>query len=239
MLGDSDSDHKTSSTMSKIYVRSNGLTSWQRLLAEPEKHWREGFSAMSLAAFWEAANGVPPEIDRLFRDCSDFCNDTLELLVAFPEWKVPLPGWWRASQNDVFALLRCGDYVIATMIKGKVSETFGPTVGEWLVRPTSGKHQRLEFICGVLGIDRTPPDNIRYQLLHRTASEFIEARRFGTTIAAMVVHSFSPDAAWFDDFAAISKMLGTSAEVGRLNRVSTKSDTALYLGWAKGCLRSD
>jgi hypothetical protein len=125
------------------------------------------------------------------------------------------------------------------MIEGKVSEPFGPTVGEWLVEPTSGKHQRLEFICGVLGIDHHPPDNTRYQLLHRTASAVIEARRFGTTVAAMVVHSFSSDAAWFDDFAAFSDLLGTTAVIGQLNRVSVKSRTPLYLGWAKGDLHSD
>jgi hypothetical protein len=194
---------------------------------------------MSLAHSWEAANGVPPEIDKLFCEHSDFCNEAPELLVAFPEWQVPLPGGQRSSQNDVFALIKCGECVITAMIEGKVSETFGPTVDEWLVKPASGKRQRLEFLCGVLGIDHDPPDNIRYQLLHRTASAVIEARRFGTTVAAMIVHSFSPDAAWFDDFVAFSELLGTTAEIGQLNRVSVKSNTPLYLGWAKGDLHSD
>ncbi|WP_435053481.1 DUF6946 family protein [Mesorhizobium caraganae] len=38
------------------------------------------------------------------------------------------------------------------------------------------------------------PDNIRCQLLHRTASAAIEAQRFKTDIAAMIVHSLSSNA---------------------------------------------
>ena len=41
----------------------------------------------------------------------------------------------------------------------------------------------------MLGIDTPPAPSLRYQLFHRTAAAVIEARRFGTDAAAMVVHS--------------------------------------------------
>jgi hypothetical protein len=45
--------------MTKIYLPSFGPTDWQRLLADPVKHWRVGYSAMALANCWEAAQGLP------------------------------------------------------------------------------------------------------------------------------------------------------------------------------------
>jgi hypothetical protein len=220
--------------MPRIFVPSGGPPDWQRLLAEPDRHWRKGFSAMSLAHSWEAADGLPPEVAKLFRDHPDFHGVEPELLAAFPEWQVPLPGGKRASQNDVFVLARCGERTIAIMVEGKVAESFGPTLGEWLADSTDGKRTRLEFLRTLLGIRRDVPADIRYQLLHRTASALIEARRFGTDAAATVVHSFSPDSFRFDDFAAFCRLLGATPEIGRLACVRINDGMPLYLGWAKG-----
>ncbi len=54
--------------MSKILIPSRGAEDWQRLLAEPEKHWRSGCSAKALAHCWEAAAGFPPSVHDLFAD---------------------------------------------------------------------------------------------------------------------------------------------------------------------------
>ncbi len=35
--------------MPKFYVLADGANDWRPLLAEPEKHWRTGYSAKSLA----------------------------------------------------------------------------------------------------------------------------------------------------------------------------------------------
>lgn len=48
--------------MNTVYVPSKGPQDWQSLLAEPEKHWRRGYSAMELAERWEAADGFPTEL---------------------------------------------------------------------------------------------------------------------------------------------------------------------------------
>jgi hypothetical protein len=89
-----------------------------RFLADPDKQWRTGYSAKSLAACWEAANGLPSEIAELLSQATGAPPSDLELLVAFPEWKVALPGGQRESQNDVFALVRAGSAVVSVAVEG-------------------------------------------------------------------------------------------------------------------------
>jgi len=213
--------------MTKIYVPSSGPSAWQALLADPDKHWRTGFSARTLAHCWERANGIPAEVAALF-------DGPAELLLAIPEHKVSLPGGTRDSQNDVFALLRCGAETWAAAIEGKVNEAFGPTVGEWLAGSSEGKRTRMAFLCETLGLDQTPPPEIRYQLLHRTASALIEASRFKTDGAAMIVHSFSQERAWFSDFAAFVSLFRVPLDHSHRAVVPIKSGRKLLLGWATG-----
>lgn len=37
--------------MKRIYVPTEGPGDWRRLLAKPDLHWREGFSAKALAIY--------------------------------------------------------------------------------------------------------------------------------------------------------------------------------------------
>src|SRR5262245_25892633 len=84
--------------MSKILIPSPGPDAWQKFLAEPDKQWRSGYSAKTLACCWQDCNGLPQEIGELFS--SEFEHELPELLLAIPEHKVPLPGGDRASQID-------------------------------------------------------------------------------------------------------------------------------------------
>lgn len=217
--------------MSAIYVPSKGSSDWQSLLADPEKHWRAGYSAMSLAECWETAKGLPNEIRQLL----SFYGSPSELLLALPEHKVSLPGSHRGkSQNDLFALIRVGEQTLAVMVEGKVEESFDKPLGEWLINASAGKHERLAFICEILGLRHPLPNTIRYQLLHRTASAVLEAKRFKTDMAAMIVHSFSQKRSWFADYAAFVSLFGIDAEPDRLVCVRPNSKPPLYLGWATG-----
>ena len=161
--------------MTAIFIPTSGPESWKTLLADPELHWRKGYSARSLAQCWEAADGLPEEISALVRSREEFGTSLPELLVAFPEWKVPLPGGTRESQNDVFALVRAGGQTLAIAVEGKVSEPFGPIVEKWISERTPGKETRLNYLCELLGISSDKTLKLRYQLLHRTASAIIEA----------------------------------------------------------------
>lgn len=220
--------------MPNIFIPSDGLEDWRKLLAQPDLHWKTGYSARATAYAWEAADGLPPEIVTLLRTHPEFANGLIELLAAFPEWKVPLPGGDRESQSDVFVLARCGEHTLSITIEGKVSETFGPTVGEWLVGASDGKHERLAFLCSVLGINQGNISLLRYQLLHRTVSAILERNRFGMDYAAMIVHSFSQSHEGFDDYKEFVMKLGGYGKRGALESVKLPDGRPLYLGWATG-----
>lgn len=156
------------------------------------------------------------------------------LLLAIPEHKVPLPGGSRPSQTDLFAILRREDRTISCAIEGKVAEAFGPTLGDWLKDHSSGKAERLAYLCGLLGLVQPLPETLRYQLLHRSASAIIEARRFKTDDAAMIVHSFSKDDLWFDDFARFAELFGLQATKNRLLTFALPTGMPMHLGWVTG-----
>lgn len=220
-------------SMRRIYLPSQGAGDWQRLLADPVKHWRAGYSAMALAECWEAADGLPPEIASLMQEV----GPDPELLLAFPEHKVPLPGSRRGdSQNDLFALVRAGDQTVAVAVEGKVDESFGPPIGVWLKDASPGKKERLAHICDLLGLHNPPPNEVRYQLLHRTASAVIEAQRFKTDAAAMIVHSFSPIRTWFEDFSAFAALFDAQVRPDEMICVRPTGNPPLYIGWASGNL---
>lgn len=217
-----------------LLIPSQGPSDWQRLLAEPVKHWKTGFSARSLAHCWEAADGLPPELANLFHRSSQFRGHTPELLLAIPEWEVALPGGTRKSQNDVFALVRCADKIISLTVEGKVNEPFGPTLGDWSSPNTPGKTTRLDFIKKTLGLPEVLPDGLYYQLLHRTASAVIEAERFRANTAAMIVHSFSPERKWFEEYALFVDLMGIKGTKGELEKIELPNGISLHLGWATG-----
>ena len=217
--------------MSRIYIPTAGPGDWQRFLAEPSTQWRTGFSARTLAHCWESANGLPNEIRSMIRPH----GGDPELLFAMPEHKVPLPGASRGqSQSDVFAFARAGDRTFAITIEGKVSEPFAEPLGSWLQNASPGKRERLAYICELLGLALPLPDQIHYQLLHRTASAVIEGRRFKTDAAAMIVQSFSPDSRWFSAFAQFASLFNVSVNRNELVAIRPDTKPPLYLGWASG-----
>jgi hypothetical protein len=224
--------------MKRIFVPSHSPADWQRLLAEPAKQWRSGCSARSLACCWEAAGSTfPPEILSILQSADNPAFEHAELLLAIPEWQVPLPpSRGHPSQNDLFVLARdAHGGLVSIMVEGKVSEPFGQTLSEWLEKATPGRRSRLEFLQNTLGLTRGIPGSIRYQLLHRTASALIEAERFGAKSALMLVHSFSPDRLWLEDYRCFLELFGIlSAVPGQLYRLPAPGPVHLYSGWAEG-----
>ena len=216
----------------KIFIPSSGPNDWRSFLADPDKQWVEGYSAHAIAHSWEKANGFPPEIDSVLQQSSSLSG--IEPLLIFPEWKVPLPGGSRPSQNDIWILARCRLGLVSISIEGKIEESFGPLVGQWKENASKGKLSRLEYLAEVLGILEPIPDHIYYQLLHRTASAVIEAERFGATHAAMLVHSFSPANAGFNDFKNFVGLYNASTEIGKLVSVKALHNIPLHLAWVPG-----
>jgi hypothetical protein len=221
--------------MNKIFIPSTKPDDWQALLAEPQKQWRTGYSARSMAYCWEAAIDFPPEITALLANSGHEAFEQVELLLAIPEYKVALPGGGRPSQNDVFALGKDKHgQLISMAVEGKVQEPFGKTLEEWDPTSSPGKQERLAFLLDTLALPANLPGEIRYQLLHRTASAIIEAHRFNASAAMMVVHSFSQEDHWFEDYQAFLRLFNQEASVGQLVQLNEKDGVKLYAGWARG-----
>lgn len=221
--------------MAKFYVPTEGIESWRKLLAEPDKHWRTGYSARSLAYCWEESQGFPKSVTDVFKSSSFEVFHSVEFILGIPEHKVDLPPkGGRPSQNDLFILAKTRDELISIAVEGKVAEPFGPLVSEWVEDASPGKSERLEFLINLLEINNKDISNIRYQLLHRTASALIEAERFCTPHALMLVHSFSQAHEWFEDYAAFAALYGQKAGPGSLVSIGEISGKNLYLGWVTG-----
>ena len=221
---------------SKIFIPAQSPEDWRKLLADPEKHWRDGFSAKMLAECWQNAGGFPPEIFRLFASTEDAALHDPEMLAAFPEHQVDLPPRGYPSQNDIFVLARDGSGELMTiMVEGKVNERFGETLIEWNAAHSPGKEKRLAFLLDLLGLPAEIPGTIRYQLLHRTGSAMLEAKRFNARSAVMIVHSFSKEKANFTDYAAFLGLYEiANHKSDHLYFLAELEGIKLYCGWASG-----
>jgi hypothetical protein len=215
-----------------IYIPAKEAIDWAQLLSDPEKHWRTGYSARTLAHSWQSADGFPPEIQEAFSH-NELLND-IQLLLAIPEHQVPLVGGSRPSQNDIWALARASKGLVSIAVEGKVSEPFGPTLSEWLTEGSKGKASRLAFLRRELNLNEALAGTIRYQLIHRTGSAVIEAKRFGAPHAVMLVHSFSPSREWFQDFEAFAKLLRAEVAVNRVVYAGQRAGVHLHIGWICG-----
>ena len=220
--------------MPRFFAPADDPADWQRLLAKPDLHWKTGYSARSMAYCWTEAQGFPTEIQAVFENSGISCLHDLEFLIGIPEHEVPLPGGRRPSQNDVFVLAKGSDGLVSISVEGKVSEPFDSPVDKRFAEPTPGQSTRLEFLLDLLELGRDDVGGIGYQLLHRTASAVLEARRFGARHAVMLVHSFSQELMHFDDYASFVGLYGQKAEANRLVEAKQLGGITLYLGWAVG-----
>ena len=59
---------RSQSGTGKILIPTTSPDDWRRLLADPNSHWRTGYSAKTLAYCWEAEPGFPRFLSRVFED---------------------------------------------------------------------------------------------------------------------------------------------------------------------------
>jgi hypothetical protein len=213
----------------------NSLDEWRSLLADPQRHWKPGHSAKTLACSWYSAGGFPPEVAAVFANAPYLQLHDLKPIAGLPEFRVPLPGGNRPSQSDLFILASSAGRLVTITIEGKAREPFGPTLREWLEKPTKGRQQRLASICELLQLPDQLPQTIRYQLLHRTAASVLAAQTFCCNIAIMLVHSFgtllADSVADYQDFLSL---FDASAGIGELAFVGCRKGIDIYFGWAQG-----
>ncbi len=223
--------------MSPIFIPAQSPDDWRQFLAEPERHWKIGYSARALAYCWHAANGFPPEIIHMFEASSMDAFHSVTPLIIIPESKVSLKGKGPASQNDLFVLAKAGDNeLVSITVEGKVEESFGVPLRQWKLAGggfTDNKRTRLEGLAKQIGLAQIP-DDIYYQLLHRTASAVIEAKRFNAKYAVMLVHSFSLTGSWFAEYARFLNLFNVEAHKAHLHYLNSVDGITLYSAWVTG-----
>lgn len=217
-----------------FFVRTSRPEDWQLQLAEPNKQWKSGHSAKALAYCWMEAGGFPSSVKSVFQKSKYNIFKDIDFLAGFVEHKVPLPGGVRPSQNDIFVLAKNKKDVVAIAVEGKVSESFGETIRDWLKDESKGKKTRLKFLSELLQLNQDNLHEIRYQLLHRTASALIEAKRFNASTALMLVHSFSQTHEQFDDYSNFASLFGITAQLNTIHLAKQIDDVNLYLAWIVG-----
>jgi hypothetical protein len=107
-------------------------------------------------------------------------------------------------------------------------------MSDWLAEGSKGKSARLAFLRRELNLNEELAGTIRYQLLHRTASAIIEAKRFGATHAVMIVHSFSPSRDWIQDFEQFASLLRVESAVNKTVSAGIRGGVHLHIGWVCG-----
>lgn len=183
-----------------------------------------------MAHAWEAADGWPHEVQVALKAVPALSE--FRPVLGLPELKTALPGGSRASQTDLMMLASAGHRSMMMGVEGKVDESLGQYLKEWLGDdPSPGKRIRLGYLAEILGLPEGDLGDIRYQLVHRSAAAKIEAEKFGADVAAMIVHVWSDVEDGFNDFRAFAYRLGVDAEIGRLH-YSSRSD--LWIGWIRG-----
>ena len=115
--------------MGRFHIPANDPEDWRPLLADPDKHWKTGYSAKTLAYSWMEANGFPRSVRKVLRDSGIPLFKDVELLLAIPEYHVPLvPYRARPAQNDIFILAKGNGQLISITVEGKVDEPFDKLV---------------------------------------------------------------------------------------------------------------
>jgi len=218
--------------MTHFYLPTKSAQCWRGLLADPDKHWRDGFSAKSLAVCWERGGSFPPEVAAAFRASGIPSFEGLSIVAGFPEYKIQIPpSTRRPSQTDLMVIARAGRELVVIAVEGKVDESFGELVSDWREHDTQGKTERLRFLTDSLGVPGEQLDGVRYQFLHRTVSALLTAERFAASHAVMLVHSFSRQQTGFTDYSAFLRLFGVQAAAGTVQPAGTRHGIHLYFSW--------
>ena len=128
--------------MGKILIPTSCADDWKQLLKDPEKQWKTGYSARTIAYCWQDADGMPPEITLVLSQEASLKG--LETIFAIPEHRTPLLGLGGSSCNDVWVIGKIASGLISISVEGKVSESFNQTINEWMKERTPNRERILK-----------------------------------------------------------------------------------------------
>ena len=216
----------------KIFIPTTNAESWRPLLADPKKHWNNKRSAQKTAISWEKDNNIPESILKGLATDDNFKD--IELLLAMPEFKVPLPGGNRASQNDVFFLASNTKGLMSCAVEAKETEDFDKTIDAWYNDPSEGKQERLLYLLDKIKFpENFDKSKLRYQLFHRLASAIIMAEKFHAKYAVMLIQSFEDDDKknHFNDFQSFVSAYGITPVKDRPLKLTETNGIEVYTLW--------
>jgi len=207
------------------------LSDWQA--QHPVRHWRAGYSAMELARSWSEAEGFPQSFQRAL-DRPPFRGLVLERAVA--EHNTDVPGKGRASCTDLMVTARALDGSGVTVgVEGKVDESFGELVSDWIVKGGANRQDRLDGLCEGLDLGPARVGGLRYQLFHRCYAALATAREQRCELAIMAVHSLQGRGASGEnwrDFVKFARAMGAAGVTsGRPVAVGERMGVRLWLMW--------
>nr|WP_247747045.1 hypothetical protein [Alkalihalobacillus sp. BA299] len=149
-----------------------------------------------------------------------------------------MPGGNASSQNDLYVLAKANNELLPIMVEGKVAEPFGETTASWFGdNPSDGKQERLDFLLNLLSLNKDSVLDKRYQLLHRTASALIEAKKVSAKNALILIHSYSEIGKWYGDYAEFVKLFQLSPEKDGLVGPVQLNGINLYFSWVTGIMK--
>ncbi len=213
----------------RLYVPVTAPEDVVRHLGKQEKHWKQGRSAHSLASLWFKYNDFPPRIRQALDTADKFRS--AELIDAFFERQVDLQSKGRPSQTDLLAIAGIEGGIAVFGIEGKAGETFGDCVSVWH-DGSETKRARLAGLGRLLNLRPEACGGLRYQLLHRAASVILEAKRYRTTDAVLLIHSFCRDEKGFADFSIFLEALGFDrSTAGTVVGPVDRDGVRLYASW--------
>lgn len=200
-------------------------------LGQGELHWRQGYSAKAVADSWFAANDLPPAVRAVLEQAPEYRGAVL--VDAWLERETVLPwGKGRPTQTDLLAIIATDEGIAVLGIEAKVKESFGPLVSEWLAQGGDNRRARLTGLCGLFGVDPAAVGHLRYQLFHRVAGSILEARRYRTNCAVVLVQSFCPDRTGLADFQAFAGAMGFGVvEPNGISALRQCAEVEVRIGW--------
>ena len=220
-----------SQAQKRILIPTINSESWKSLLAEPEKQWKEGFSAKSAADSWESSKGFPKEIILAMNKINELKD--AELFIAIPEFKVCLDNKKAPSQNDILGLCSNESGLTVFTVESKVHEDFDELVKDWNKNDYESKNNRLSFLLERIAYPNIDVSNLRYQLFHRLASAVIMAEKFHAKNALMIVQSFeaNDELNHYSDFKDFIENYGVFSEKETPIKVAKYNGIDIYVLW--------
>lgn len=184
------------------------IITWGNAFKEVDnsKHWREGYSAYSLAKYFSKPSTEESFGVKVIKDYIDACCfGDVEFTHARIEHESrfdPFRGSGRMQDMVIWA--KCGSRHIVICVEAKVNETFGDSLSNAYdesikyvqKNPKSKKTERIKNLCqefyNLDVLELSLKSDIRYQLLHYLAGSISEAKAYGD-IAFMPIIVFKTD----------------------------------------------